>query len=142
MGTLAYRRSQSSLTGAGTKQVRPVYQDGVPQSTPLIFKPFRVTVASIGTPATIWNPPTGSRFRVLGYTISGTAADYAIFRESGVASGGFQFNTAQGAINAVQNSPELWNGLLGASLNTALVLDTGVAGTTWTGTVFGTEEPV
>ena len=142
MGTLAIRRAANA---EGAQPVRKIGPDlAVEQAfrTPTVFRPFAAAVASVGTPVVAWTPATGQRFRLMGwsYTAGGTGA--AVFKEASVAvSVGSLWTNPAGAANVVVNSPPgLVNGILAASRNNPLVIDSTVAGITYTGTIFGAEE--
>lgn len=106
--------------------------------------PFSVTVASIGTPVTVWSPGAGNRIRVVGFDYGVASTSLVILRTA--ASTTFQW-TAPVTPTVPYKSPDLRFGLPVPSLNTALLLD----GATLTtapdgglkifGTIFGIEEP-
>ena len=142
MGTLAIRRA---FNAEGAQPIRKVGSDLAVEEafrTPTTFLPFSAAVASVGTPVVVWTPASGRRFRLMGwaYTSGGTGA--AVFKEASVAvSIGSLWTNPAGAANVVVNSPPgLVNGILAASRNNPLVVDSTVAGITYTGTVFGAEE--
>src|SRR3990167_2230150 len=112
------------------------------QRTPAIFRPFAAAVASVGTPVVVWTPSTGTRFRLLGWSYSSGGTGAAVFKEASVAvSVGSLWTNPSTALNVVVNNPpNLVNGIFAASRNNPLVVDSTVAGITYTGTVFGTEE--
>jgi hypothetical protein len=142
MGTLAVRRRLTREGSQPVHKVDPLIDYIEPAfRTPDTFKPFSVTVASVGTPQTIWTPTSGLRWRAMGYTMSASAAGAAVFKEASVAASvGTRFVTAKFAANGTQISPPLANGFFAASRNNQLVLDSDTAGVTYAGTVFGTEE--
>lgn len=142
MGTASARRATNTANPQPyvkvdeTGRIEPAFR------TPNKFVPFTAAVASVGTPAVVWTPASGQRFRLLGwaYTSGGTGA--AIFKEASVAAsvGSLWTNPAAGANVVVTNPPGLANGIFAASRNNPLTVDSTVAGITYTGTVFGTEE--
>lgn len=142
MGTAAQRRAtntanpQPHVKVDETGTIEPTFR------TPNVFKPFSAAVASVGTPVTVWTPATGQRFRLMGWSFTSGGTGAAVFKEASVAvSIGSLFTAPAGAANVVVNSPPLGNGIFAASRNNQLVLDSTVAGITYSGTVFGTEEP-
>ena len=137
MGTGAFRNNPGQLAPSEAQGTRFVAKSGMQQSAITVTVPFSVTVASVGTPATIWNPTAGTRFRVLGYTVTPGATDTIVMRA--VASVAFQI-TLRGLANVAVNSPSGMGdfGIACASINTALVVDAATAATTVTGTIFGT----
>lgn len=110
--------------------------------TPTTFRQFSAAVASVGTPVVVWTPATGNRFRLMGWSYSSGGTGAAVFKEASVAvSVGSLWTNPSTALNVVVNSPpNLANGIFAASRNNPLVVDSTVAGITYTGTVFGTEE--
>lgn len=107
--------------------------------TPNVFKPFSVTVASLGVaPQTVWTPTCGKAFRMMGYTLTSSKAASVQFRDGSVAT-----FFASGAL--VANTPAaspagLGNGYLSASVNNVLQLDVDTAvPVVISGTVWGTE---
>lgn len=142
MGTLAQRRAQVVEGSQPVHKVGPDLQREQAFRTPTTFKPFTAAVASVGTPVVVWTPATGSRFRLMGwsYTAGGTGA--AVFKEASVAASvGSLWTNPAGAANVIVNSPPgLVNGIFAASRNNPLVVDSTIAGITYTGTIFGTEE--
>ena len=141
MGTQANRRA---LVTTGPQAV--VKTDRIQRVEDVVLMPdtfrlFTAAVASVGTPVVVWTPATGMRWRVLGYTLSASAAGQAIFKEASVAASvGSRFGTPRFAANGAANSPPLGNGFAAASRNNQLVIDSDTAAVTYTGTVFGIEE--
>ena len=138
MGTLAFRRNTGQLVPSEANPVAWVSPSGARGPGAItITTPFSVTVASVGTPATIWVPSAGTRFRVLGYTVTPSATDTVFIRA--VASSAFQL-TIRGLANQNIQSPEVlgYFGIACATNNMALVVDAATAATALTGTIFGT----
>jgi hypothetical protein len=102
--------------------------------TPLIFKPFQQAVVA-GTPAAIWTPQSGKKFRLMGYTLGVITTLAAILLKDAGAEILRLRHTADGAVA----SPPMGNGILSAAANNALQVDVS-ASTTVIGYVFGTEE--
>ena len=73
-----------------------------------------------------------------GYNISTPSAGYGIFRQAGVASTAFQFNTSAMAPGTPEVVPNI--SYAAPTITAALTLDASVAGLVFTGTVWGTEE--
>lgn len=130
MGTSKYRDSRAHAVQAGATAT----VDARPEIRAVTIAQ---TIASAGTIATLYVPPSGQRFRVRGGWLTPSAADTVILR--GVASAAFQLNA-----RCVQNG--MWdiavpdNGIACGSANSALVLDTGAGGTIVTGTIFVSDE--
>jgi hypothetical protein len=103
--------------------------------TPNVFK--TLNAVSIATEATIWTPAAGKKFRLMGGLISvGTAAANVLIKD----------NTAGTTIAILPKTAVdvaftfvLGNGVLSAAANNVLTA-TGVATTTISGVVWGTEE--
>ena len=139
MGTAAARNALSG-SGANPRPVIEVGQDGTPVRRANTFKPFSVTVASLGiAPQTVWTPATGRRFRLLGYTLTSNKAASVQFRDGSVAT-----ILATGALVANTPAPQpvaFGDGYRSASANNLLQLDVDTAvPVIISGTVWGTEE--
>lgn len=139
MGTAGVRRA---LAGGGSnpQPVTEVGLDGTPIRRANVFKPFSVTVASLGiAPQTVWTPATGLRFRLLGYTLTSNKAASVQFRDGSVAT-----FLATGALVAATPAPQpvgFGDGYKSASANNLLQLDVDTAvPAVLSGTVWGTEE--
>lgn len=143
MGTLAQRRAIPDRNPQPVVQVDSKGKEQLTQLQPTTFKPFSVTVASVGTPQTLWTPATGLRWRVMGWEISTPSASKAVFKEASVAAAvGTRYVTATlPNAGTPLTSPYLYNGFTAASRNNQLVLDSDTAGVSYSGTVFGIEEP-
>lgn len=102
--------------------------------------PFTASVASIGTPAVVWTPSDNARFRMMGVSFSTSVASAALSFKDGSAPSAFY---SPGKTNAANLSIERWlgRGYLSASANNTLRVDSDVPGVTFTGAVFGREEP-
>ena len=133
----------------GTQAVRRLINTNSPQAVIPVtelatldvayrYLPFNVTVASIGTVATLWAPAAGRRFRIKGLAMSTSAAGFGILRQAGVASTAFQFNTPATAANTPVSIPNI--SLVGATVGIALVIDASAVPLTFSGTVWGSEE--
>lgn len=138
MGSLAFRRNTGQLVPSEaqpTAFVSPSGQRGPGAIT--VITPFSATIASAGTAATIWAPPAGSRFRILGYTITPSANDLIYIRAA--ASSALQITMRGLALQQIA-SPEVlgYFGVACATNNMALVVDVGTAATNVSGTIFGT----
>jgi hypothetical protein len=106
------------------------------QRTPVIFK--TLNAVAIAAEATIWTPAAGKRFRLMGGLLSvGTAAANVVLKD----------NTAGATIAILPKAPldtpfvlgPMGNGILSAAINNLLTA-TGIATTTISGTIWGTEE--
>lgn len=103
--------------------------------------PFTATVASVNTPVSVWTPSSATaRFRFMGAAFSTSIASVAPSFKDGSAPSAFY---SPGKFNAVNQSVERWlgRGYLSASANNDLRIDSDVPGATFTGSVFGREEP-
>lgn len=92
-----------------------------------------VTVTTI---TTVWTPASGKKIRLMGGTISASAAGSVLFEDN--AGGATIFRTPALVINTPYNF-DLGNGRLLAAVNNVLKATLSVAGAI-TGTLYGTEE--
>jgi hypothetical protein len=99
---------------------------------------FRVDVATvtINSIATVWTPTSGKKFRLLGGSISVSAAASVLFEDNAAAA--FVFRTPKLLADTPYNF-DLGNGKLSATTNNVLKA-TGSANCTLVGTLYGTEE--
>lgn len=108
--------------------------------TPSTFKVIAAVAITAATGATIWTPAAGKKFRLMGYSISASAAASLKFYDG--AGGALTTQIFRGPLLAaagIDSQYNLGNGILSAAANNTLALDvTGNA--TVTGTVWGTEE--
>lgn len=123
----------------GSLSVKNAQDPSKRPATPDIFKPFSVSVVSLGIgPQTVWTPTNNRRFRIMGFSITSDKAAQVNFKDGTVAS--FWATPA-----LVANTPfgilDLGDGYLSASANNLLRLDvsTGVP-VALTGMVWGREE--
>lgn len=123
-------------------QARKYVFDGVTwdrERTAATFKPFSVTVASLGiAPQAAWTPTSGKRFRMMGYNLTSSKAASVQFRDGSVAT-----FAASGALVANTPGPavSIGNGYLSASVNNVLNLDVDTAvPVVISGMIWGTEE--
>ena len=107
--------------------------------TPNIFKPFSVTVASIGTGQTVWTvASTNKRFRVMGFAVTSDKAVQVNFKDGSVAT---LFATPAVVAATPFGVSGIGNGMLSASANNLLALDVSASvPVVLTGSVWGTEE--
>jgi hypothetical protein len=106
------------------------------QRTPVIFK--NLNLVSIATETTIWTPPSGRKFRLMGYMLtSGTVGGNVILKDN--TAGSTILTIPFGAAGASLSSPTMGNGILSVTANNVLTA-TGTATQTLSGYVFGTEE--
>lgn len=98
-----------------------------------VFKGVNVAITA-GTPATIWTPASGKKFRLMGWTLISTVASVAgmIFKDDTTELWRIEIGRSTAA------NP-IGNGKLSAAANNTLKLDLGDSGTV-TGLVWGTEE--
>ena len=106
--------------------------------TPNTFKPFSVTVASIGTGQTVWDPAADKRFRVMGFAVTSDKAVQVNFKDGSVAT---IFSTPAVVAATPFGVSGIGNGMLSASANNLLTLDVSASvPVVLTGTCWGTEE--
>ena len=124
----------------GSLSVRNAQDPSRRPRTPDIFKPFSVSVVSLGIgPQTVWTPTTASkRFRVMGFAVTSDKACQVNFKDGTVAS--FWATPA-----LVANTPfgvaDLGDGYLSASANNLLRLDVSASvPVVLTGMLWGREE--
>jgi hypothetical protein len=103
---------------------------------PAVFKDL--SAVSVNTIATLWTPATGKKFRLMGGTISSSAAVNVLFEDNAAAAGNFLFRTPKLLVDTPFTF-DLGNGLLSAAANNVLK-GTGSGSASITGTVWGTEE--
>lgn len=135
MGTRVVRRT---VPDAGSVQRVVPVTDTNQINVPNRYTSFNVTVASVNTVATVWVPAAGKRFRMMGYTLSAASAAFGTWRQAGVASTAFQFNTPRLAPGTTISTVE---GISyeAPTVTNALCIDSSVAGVVFTGTVWGSE---
>ena len=107
--------------------------------TPDTFKPFSVTVASIGTGQTVWTvASTNKRFRLLGFAVTSDKAVQVNFKDGSVAT---IFSTPVLVAATPFGVSGIGNGMLSASANNLLQLDVSASvPAVISGTIWGTEE--
>lgn len=106
---------------------------------PLVFKRINAVAVTAGTPATVWTPTTGTRFRLLGYSLGVTVAAAQVFFVEGAGNVATNVATPVVAINGVANSPVLGDGYLSAAVDNALKIDVS-ASSTVSGMIWGIEQ--
>ncbi|MBZ5700258.1 MAG: hypothetical protein LAN84_00265 [Acidobacteriia bacterium] len=114
-------------TGAGLLTEMP--------RTPGVYKTIAAVSVTAGTPATLWTPTAGKKFRLMGYALSLSVAGSVILLDSATE----VIRTPLLAAGIGQNSPHMGNGILSSAANNALKADVSASGTV-SGFVFGTEE--
>ena len=118
------RAVRKAIPGGGLQPqpVIPMMQDNGTPLTPNVFKPFSVTIASLGIgPQTIWDPGATERFRAMGFYVSSDKACVVNFRDGTVAS---FWNTPLLAAAGVFTPPAgFGEGYLSASKNNNLQID-------------------
>ncbi len=103
----------------------------------LIFKRINAVAVTAGTPQTVWTPTSGSRFRVMGFSLGVTVAAASVFFLDNAAATGIA--TPILAVNGVCTSPRLGNGYQSAAADQVLKIDVR-ANSTVSGCVWGIEE--
>jgi hypothetical protein len=135
-----------ALALAKTLAAANMYHNGLtmePLRTPVIFKAIAAVTITADTGATVWDPASGKKFRLLGFCLSNTAAcSYQFYVGLATALTNLLLQTPVIPANGLLNVgwPMLGNGILSSTANMNLNLD--VVGTTPTisGWVCGTEE--
>ncbi len=105
----------------------------------LTFKRIAAVAVTAGTPQTVWTPTSGSRFRVLGFSLGVTVAAASVFFVEGAGNTATGIATPILAINGVSNSPRLGNGYQSVAADNVLKIDVS-ANSTVSGSVWGIEE--
>lgn len=103
-----------------------------------IFKNVDGVAVTAGTPATVWTPAAGKKFRILGWSLSlSVAGAIILWDNTGKSLEAFRLPAmpiGQGTV-----APELDNGYLSAAANNVLQIDCTASGTIH-GHIFGVEE--
>ena len=94
-----------------------------------------VTITAI---ATLWTPTSGKKFRLMGGSISVSAASSVLFEDNSAGAGNFVWRTPKLSADTPYNF-DLGNGKLSATINNVLK-GTASAAATITGTLYGVEE--
>lgn len=100
---------------------------------------FRVDLSAvtITTIATVWTPTTGKKFRLMGGSISVSAAVSVLFEDNAAGAGNFVWRTPKLLADTPYNF-DLGNGKQSATINQVLKA-TSSAAATITGTLYGVE---
>lgn len=93
---------------------------------------------AIGTITTVWTPASGKKFRLMGGSISVSAAASVLFEDNAAGAGNFIYRTPKLLADTPFNF-SLGNGFLSATANNVLKA-TASASANITGTLWGTEE--
>jgi len=104
----------------------------------LVIKMVTAVAIVTGTPATIWTPAAGKKVRMLGWTLSASAAARLQFEDS-AAAGTVIAQSALLATAGISNMEKFGEGLALAAANNLLKLNVS-ANSTVSGMVFGVEE--
>jgi hypothetical protein len=105
---------------------------------PNVIKTVAAVAVVAATGATIWTPTGGKKFRLMGWSLSSSAAASLIFGDNAV--GTVILRTELLAAAGISQSPPgFGNGFLSAAINNVLKLDV-TANATVSGFVIGTEE--
>jgi hypothetical protein len=127
-GTRVQMASQWGYNGASYDRLR----------VPTTWKDISAVAITAGTPATIWTPAAGKKFRLMGWSISSSAAAALIFKYGGSPTTMFRTELLAAA-GISQSAPGFGNGIMPGAVNDALKLDV-TANATVTGYCFGCEE--
>ena len=103
------------------------------------FKMIAANAITAGTEETVWTPQSGSRIRLLGWSLSSSAAAALEFLDS-AASGSVIAQTPLLAAAGIHDSPDLGDGILLSAADGVLKMDV-TSGSTVSGMVWGIEEP-
>ena len=103
------------------------------------FKMIDANAITAGTEETVWTPQSGSRIRLLGWSLASSAAAALEFQDS-AASGTVIAQTPLLAAAGIHDSPDLGDGILLSAADGVLKLDV-TSGSTVSGMVWGIEEP-
>lgn len=128
-------------TGSRTLMVHPNLYNGATfdrQRGPNIIKTIAAVAITAGTAATIWTPTAGKKFRLMGWSLSSSAAASLIFAFGGVPTVMFRTELLAAA-GISQTAPGFGNGSMPGAINDVLKLDVSATSTV-SGYVFGTEE--
>jgi hypothetical protein len=107
-------------------------------ATKMVFKPVAAVAVTAGTGATIWTPASGKKFRLMGWSLSSSAAAALIFGDNAI--GTVILRTPLVAAGGLTEAPpQIGSGFLSAAADNVLKLDTTVTSTV-SGFVFGVEE--
>lgn len=97
-----------------------------------------VSTVAIGTIATVWMPTSGKKFRLMGGSISVSAAASVLFEDNSAGAGNFIWRTPKLSADTPYNF-DLGNGFLSSAANNVLKA-TSSAAANLTGTLYGVEE--
>jgi hypothetical protein len=101
------------------------------------FVAVRAVAITAGTPVSIWTPPVGKKFRLLGYDLASNVAAKVLLEDG---TGNEFIRIVCGASTAYKStSPPMGNGYLSTTANNALFVDANVS-ITLDGYVFGVTE--
>ena len=103
------------------------------------FKMIDANAITAGSEETVWTPQSGSRIRLLGWSLS-SSANAAIELQDSSASGTVIAQTPLLAAAGIHDSPDFGDGILLSAADGVLKLDV-TAGSTVSGMVWGIEEP-
>jgi hypothetical protein len=105
-----------------------------------VFKTRTDASITAGTPATIWTPSSGKKFRLLGLSLSLSVAGQIIFKDGGAADAVILMSPKLAAAGIwTIGRDDIGNGLLGAAADGVLKVDVSGTGNVG-GSVWGTEE--
>jgi hypothetical protein len=119
----------------------PMLHDGaqfVRQRTPTIYKMIDAVAVTAGTGATVWTPASGKKFRLMGWSLSVSAAAALEFHDNAVGTVVLQ-SPLLATAGLHESRGELGNGFLSGTADNVLKLDV-TADAAVSGMVWGTEE--
>lgn len=112
----------------------------MPLGNSMIFKTINGVAIVAGTPASVWTPATGKKFRLVGYHLGATVAAASVIFKEGAGHAAINLQTPVLTLSGPPDSLDLLGGgILSAVANNDLQLDV-TANATITGTVWGYEE--
>ena len=129
--------AETLLRGPGMGPTRISGQNGEIVYIATTFK--GLSALDIGSIATAWTPASGKKFRLMGGSISVSAAGNVLFEDNAAGAGNFVFRTPKLAADTPYTFVVGNNGKQSAAANNVLKATLSVAGTV-TGTLWGTED--
>ena len=106
--------------------------------TPDTFVTIKAQAITAGTPVTIWTPPAGKRFRLMGWSLTSSPATTVIMEDASGSANEF-LRAGCAAAGTASIGPDLGNGYLSAAANNALCFDVTTSATI-NGFVYGVTE--
>lgn len=112
----------------------------MPLGSSMIFKPVNGVAIVAGTPAVVWTPTAGKKFRLVGWHLGATVAAASVIFKEGVAHAATGIQTPVLPLAGPSDSVDLLGGgYLSVAADNTLQVDVSV-NSTITGMVWGYEE--